>query len=451
MNNLHRQILRLSWPAIATNITTPLLSLVDVAIVGHISGGAFIAAVALGGTVLNIMYWLFGFLRMGTSGMTAQAFGASDGAECRLVFRRGVAIAVCATALIWMLTPLCGHRIIALVGGGDSVVTDAWLYFRLAILGAPGTLITGVVSGWLLGVQHPRAIMWIALTTNLLNIALSSTLVFVFGLGIEGVALGTAVSQIVSGCIGLVVVSKVRKGLQLASMVHGPEKRQLTWTRIFRINSDIFFRTLCLSTVTLWFTHAGAASGQDILAANALLMQLFMVFSYFMDGFAFAGEALAGQYYGADNIPRLRAAIRALFKWGIATSLLFTVVYFFMGDLFLNLLTDDLRVLNVAGDFTAWAVVIPFAGFTAFTWDGIMIGMTKTGYLLVSMVVSMIVFFGLYYGGLYLCTHAHLEVNNNHVLWGAFIAYLAVRGLVSTLLYRQFVKRQSVHKATPAA
>ena len=451
MRKIHRDILRLAWPAITTNITTPLLSLVDVAIVGHIQGGSLIAAVAVGGTVLNIVYWLFGFLRMGTSGMSAQALGARDALRQRLVFMRGITVAIAGAILIFSLTPFFGHKAIELVSGGETSTADSWLYFRLAILGAPGVLITNVVSGWLLGLQHPRSIMWVALTTNLLNIALSSFLVFVLHLGIVGVALGTAISQIVGATIGLMVVHRIMTTLKESNGIGRNIFRKIfrdknDWKAIFRINSDIFLRTLCLSTVTLWFTHAGALYGETTLAANALLMQLFMVFSYFMDGFAFGGEALAGNYFGARDFDTLRMAVRALFKWGIATSLLFTVLYFVAGDVFLTLLTDDTDVIVRAKEFILWAVLVPLAGFTAFTWDGILIGMTRTRYLLLSMLISMIVFFGIYYGGTaWSFSHCGKNIDStglNHILWLAFIVYLAIRGVVSTVLYRRFMKRQ---------
>lgn len=425
-----------------------MLSLADVAIVGHLEDSLLIGAVAVGSTVFNILYWLFAFLRMSTSGLTAQAFGAGNKNECSLVLSRSLATALAGALIVLVLAFVAGKSVIGFVDGSGDVSLPAWKYFRLAILGAPGVLLTFVVSGWLLGMQRSRPIMWIALATNLLNIALSVTLVYGFELGLTGVALGTAVSQLTGACIGLFVVRRVftstigsfrKKLLQIKTDFW--EKGR--WGEIFKLNTDIFLRTACLAAVTLWFTHSGAAMGSEILTANALLMQLFMVFSYFMDGFAFGGEALAGRYFGAGRMDLLNKTVVNLFKWGIATSLVFTALYFLAGDVFLGFLTDDSGALSVAKDYILWAVTVPLAGFSAFTWDGIMIGLTRSRYLLVSMSVSMAVFFAVFYAGvLSFPSNAAL----NHILWLAFILYLVSRGIILTALYRRFLRQ---HSPTP--
>lgn len=444
MRAIHRQILNLAWPAIATNITTPLLSLADVAIVGHIEGGNLIGAVAVGGTVFNILYWLFAFLRMGTSGMTAQAYGAGNTSEQRRVLLRGGLVALTGGILLLMLSPLVGEPALQLIDGSDEVGPLAWRYFRLVILGAPGVLITFVVSGWLLGMQRSKPIMWIALTTNLLNIVLSITFVFGFGLGIDGVALGTAISQIAGAFIGIGVVVNVLRGMPTEEYINHTLVEVdwniglmdgRAWKEMFKINGDIFLRTMCLAAVTLWFTHAGAVMGTNILAANSLLLQLFLVFSYFMDGFAYGGEALAGRYWGARNISALRRTVKALLIWGISASLIFTTMYFISGDVLLGLLTNDMSVLETANEYTLWAILIPIMGFTAFTWDGIFIGLTRTRYLLGSMAAAMTVFFGVYYSGNVIFAG---RISPNHVLWLAFVLYLATRGIISTILYARF-------------
>ncbi len=452
MRAIHRQILNLAWPAIATNITTPLLSLADVAIVGHIEGGNLIGAVAVGGTVFNILYWLFAFLRMGTSGMTAQAFGAGNVGEQRRVLMRGGIIAVSGGILLLMLSPLVGEPAMHLIDGGSSVGPLAWRYFRLVILGAPGVLVTFVISGWLLGMQRSKPIMWIALTTNVLNILLSLIFVFGFGLGIDGVALGTAISQIAGAFIGIGVVVNVLRTLPTKEYL-GDTMVPVDWTiglmdsrawkKMFKINGDIFLRTLCLASVTLWFTHAGTVMGTNILAANSLLLQLFLIFSYFMDGFAFGGEALSGRYWGAHNFSALRRTVKALAIWGIIASLIFTTLYFVAGDTLLGFLTNDMSVLETAHEYSLWAVLVPLLGFSAFTWDGIFIGLTRTRYLLCSMAVAMVVFFGVYYIGTQLLKDHFAP---NHVLWLAFLLYLSTRGVVSILLYGRFRRHYHLNK-----
>lgn len=430
----------LAWPAIATNITTPLLSLADVAIVGHLADGKLIGAVAVGGTLFNILYWMFAFLRMGTSGMTAQAYGAGNRVQQRDILKRGLLIALSAGILLPIIAQIIGMEVIHLVAGTSDIDIPAFTYFSLTICGAPGVLITYAVSGWLLGMQRSRPIMWIVLTTNILNILLS--LLFVYGLnfGITGVAMGTAFAQLTGGIIGLVVVSRISRNIIVSGSIKGSWLKS-GWKPLFRINTDIFLRTVCLSAVTLWFTHAGATIGGNILSANALLMQLFLIFSYFMDGFAFGGEALAGRYYGAGDNQMLNTTVKALFRWGIITSLLFTLVYFVFGDVFLEWLTDDIEVAKVACDYRFWAVVVPFAGFSAFTWDGIMIGLTKTRALLASMGVAMAVFFAIYFVGTSLYDNLFIR---NHVLWLAFIVYLGVRGLLLTYMYKRLIQTKTL-------
>lgn len=436
--SIHREIIRLAWPAIATNITTPLLSLADVVIAGHLDGGLSVGAVAVGGTVFNILYWMFAFLRMGTSGLTAQAYGCGDKDVQFKVLFRGLIIALAGGLFVFALAQIAGFKAISLVDGSGAVQSHAWLYFRVAVFGAPGVLITFVVSGWLLGMQRSQAVMWIALMTNILNVILSVAFVFAFNMGIEGIALGTAVSQLFGAIIGLLVVRMTLRRESISRNVKNWFKGIWVgseWKSLFAINRDIFLRTMCLAAVTLWFTHAGSILGTNVLAANSLLLQLFLVFSYFMDGFAFGGEALAGKYYGAGDFSQLKCTIKALFKWGIYTSLIFTVLYFFAADLFISWLTEDNKVIAEGLNYKVWIVTVPLMGFSAFTWDGIMIGLTRTRYLLISMVVAMGVFFGVYAFGRWLNTDTR---NLNHILWLAFVLYLGVRGIVSTLLYRKF-------------
>lgn len=424
----------MAWPAVATNITTPLLSLVDMSIVGHFGGGAMIGAVAIGGTLFNVVYWVFAFLRMGTSGMTAQGYGADSVSVVRSVLFRSLGVAVVGGIAVFAVASLLAQPILELVGADAEVMAPARIYFLTAVVGAPAVLTTFTVTGWLLGMQRPRTIMWIALITNILNIVLSLHFVYIFDLGIRGVAAGTAASQWVGALIGILAVWRTYADFRRHDNTQATSVA-VTWRRFFGVNSDIFLRTLCLAAVTVWFTRTGASLSPDILAANALMLQLFLVFSYFMDGFAFGGEALAGRYYGAGDIERVRQIVNALFRWGICTAAVFTVIYGLLGHTFLGILTDDRVVMETVDSYLGWAVIVPFAGFAAFVWDGIFIGLTRTRALLASMATAMVVFFAI-------CgTTKAIDLETakaNHVLWLAFIIYLAVRGVVSTILYRRW-------------
>jgi MATE family multidrug resistance protein len=265
-----------------------------------------------------------------------------------------------------------------------------------------------------------------ALVANGLNVLLSLLFVFVLNMDIVGVAAGTAISQWVSAIVGLVIMRGKLAGIVTA----GWRQSLLQWQRIkhfFSINTDIFFRTLCLVAVTTWFTRAGAETGVDTLAANTLLMQLFLLFSFFMDGFAFAGEALAGHACGAGDRTQLRKCVRALMQWGMALSVVFAVLYFFCGDSIVALLTNDVTVRRVASIYMPWAVVIPLVSFAAFMWDGVYVGLTRTRYMLVALMAAMIVFFVVL-----AFTRTALA---NHALWLAFVCYLATRSAVQTYLY----------------
>lgn len=425
---INRLILALALPAIVTNITTPLLSLVDVAITGHMGGAAYIGAIAVGGSMFNMLYWLFGFLRMGTSGLTAQAFGAADGdASGRLLFQSLLVALAGGLLLCAVSVPVCEAALRFMEVGGVTQ-SLARSYFMLLIWGAPAVLANFAISGWLLGMQNSAATMWISLVINLVNIGASCALVYLAGMGIEGVAAGTLIAQWTGCLLGLAIIFRRYHPPvpALRRLVSGGDLR-----RFFSVNADIFLRTLCLVAVTVWFTRAGSRQGSEMLAVNALLMQFFTLFSYFMDGFAFAGEALTGRYIGARDPASLRRSVRALLLWGGAMAALFTLLYTAGGELLLRLLSDDLGVITAARDFMPWVLTIPAAGFMAFTYDGIFVGATATRSMLLSMAVASALFF-------IVCSIA-LPRMGNHGLWLAFILYLAARGAVLALLHPKAV------------
>ena len=308
----------------------------------------------------------------------------------------------------------------------EEVRQLATLYFHICIWGAPATLGLYGFTGWYIGMQNSRFPMFIAITQNIVNIAASLFFVFVLKMKVEGVALGTLVAQYAGlgmACLlWLAYYRPLRKYLRQKALFDRTEMK-----RFFQVNRDIFFRTLCLIAVTVFFTSTGAAYGDVVLAVNALLMQLFTLFSYFMDGFAYAGEALSGKYIGAKDNQSLRLTIRHLFKWGIALSLLFTLLYGAGGKSFLGLLTNDTSVISASEEYIYWVLAIPLAGFSAFLLDGICIGATATHLMLRSMLVASASFFLLYYG-----LHDTL---GNHALWMAFIVYLALRGIVQAFYY----------------
>lgn len=420
---INKEILAIALPAIVSNVTTPLLGLVDTAIVGHIGSATYIGAIALGSTMFNLLYWLFGFLRMSTAGLTSQSFGSSDFLQSCRNLKRSMLLAVTFSLLLLLLSPWLGPIVLNFLDADDTVQPLAIQYFRIVIWGAPAVLGTYVLNGWLLGMQNTRLPMMVAIVTNIFNIILSASLVFGLGMKIEGVAIGTLTSQWLGFAICMVALwrkySPVKVGIN--ELINLPALR-----RIFKLNIDIFLRTLCMIIVTAWFTRSGATQGVEILAANALLMQMFMFFSYFSDGFGFAGEALAGKYYGMNDSVGLKSVEHLLLIWGGWIALAFTILYFFCGDFVLKLLTDDKALISVTLKYLPWAVCVPFCGIMAFIYDGIFVGLTLTRRMLISVAAGMVAFFAIYYG--------FKAMLGNHALWIAFLAYLLIRGVSLKLL-----------------
>ena len=418
MKYIDREILRLALPSIVSNITVPLLGLCDVAIMGHVGGAKHIGAIAVGSMIFNVMYWLFVFLRMSTSGLTAQAYGAGRWDVTRHVRRRHLTMALCfGGAIIVLQEPLRLLTFWLMQAEGD-VATLCTPYYYICIWGAPAVLGLYVVTGWLVGMQNTRLPMLIAIGQNVVNIATSLLLVLVFDMGIVGVAIGTLAAQWVGFITAIVAPLSSPEGDTLPC-------KQTNEAPSGAVGGALFLRTVCLVSVNLYFTSAGAAQGALILAANTLLMQFFTFYSYMTDGFANAGEALAGRYVGANDTAMLKLTVRHLFLWGFAMALLFTAIYAIGGNTVLRLLTTDSEVITTARHYLPWAICIPFAGMVAFVWDGIFIGMTRAKGMLMACFVAAVVFFALW---LWLSPTLH-----NNALWLAFLAFLATRGVVQTI------------------
>lgn len=421
---MDRRILRLAVPSILANITTPLLALIDTAIAGHLGSERYLAAIAVGGVMFNMLYWFFSFLRAGTSGLSAQACGAGDPSASALVLGRSLLVALTAGALMILFQEGIFKMMVWFLEAKPPVSSLASVYFHLLIWGAPAVLGNYAMAGWFLGMQNSRMMLWVSLIINVVNIVTSLTLVYLLDMGIAGIAAGTLVAQWTGFGAGFLFL----KGYRMPRPKWADIFRWNELRRFFSVNVDVMLRTVCLIAVTLWFTRAGSVQGPLILAVNTLLMQLFLLFSYMMDGVAFAGEALVGRYVGARDLQHVHRCVKRLFVWGAAWALLFTLVYFLGGEWILDLLSDDAGVRSAAHEYFVWALTIPLAGFAAFAWDGVYIGATLTRRLLVSMAGACATFFLLYY--------MLVPVMHNHGLWLAFIAYLAMRGILQTLLFK---------------
>ena len=428
------KILRLALPSVVTNITVPLLGLVDTAVVGHMGRAEYIAAVAIGTTIFNMTYWLLGFLRMATTGITAQAFGAEARGLVGETLKGSLRWALGFAALLLMLQGPLLNFSLWLMKPNPEVAQYATEYFRTAIWGAPAMLSSYVLTGWFIGIQDTRTPMWMAILQNITNILLTLFFVYVLHLGVRGVALGTVVG-LYCGCMFAAHRARredrehresvgERKQREQSKSV-GDEASVRSVFSALSVHVSLFLRTLCLVAVTVYFTTAGSRLGGLYLDANALLMQFFIVFSYFTDGLANAAEALSGEYVGRRDREGLLRVVRQLFLWGFGLALVFTALYASCGSLFLSLLTNQQAVVQTAHAYLPWVVAIPLVAFCAFVWDGVYIGMTRTTHMFVSMFVSMVVFFALW---LWLGP-------SNQALWLSFLCYLATRSLMQTVLF----------------
>lgn len=421
---MDKKIFSLAIPNIITNITVPLLGMIDIAIAGRLGSATYIGAIALGANIFNMVYWNFGFIRMSSSGFVAQAYGSRDFAEAMNVLIRSLIVGVGIGLIILLLQYPIGKFAISLIESGAESRHHVETYFRIAVWAAPAVLGTYAFKGFFIGMQNAQTPMIIAIVNNILNIVLSFMFVFGFEMKVEGIALGTMLSQVITFVICIVMWKKLYGRLTKytnRSTVFDKEAIK----KFFKVNGDVFVRTFLLTLVTTFFTFVSAKMGDMILAANALLMQFFMLFSYFMDGFAYAGEALTGRYIGAQNHFLLKSMLRRLFFWGFIVSAVSAVVYIFFPSQILHILTNDLEVINTTKTFITWTVLIPITGFAAFLWDGIFIGATASKEMRNAMIFSSITFFASYY--------IATPILGNNGLWLSFILYLAVRGITQTV------------------
>ena len=442
---MNKRILGLALPNIVTNVTVPLLGMVDMAIVGHLSA-AHIGAITIGASIFNLIYWNFGFLRMGTSGFTAQAYGAQRWDEALATLVRACAIALAIALMLIALQWPISLLVPVIFEGGSEVMQMALTYFFIRIWAAPATLGLYAIKGWFIGMQDSKTPMWIAIALNVVNILAS--LLFVLGLGwdIAGVALGTVLAQYSGLALSILFL---RKRLSTFNFQFSIFKSALRWRdmrRFFRVNGDIFLRTVCLSAVFTFITAASGRIGDQVLAVDALLLQFFTLFSYIMDGFAYAGESLVGRYIGARDAKSLRLAVRLLLLWGLVLTVLFTLAYALFGPQFLHLFTSDQTIIDAAQGYLFWVLVIPVCGFAAFLFDGIFIGATASRTMRNAMFAATAAFFALYFGLKTLADdHRQLTTENwNNILWLAFMAYLLLRGLLQGLRVKKDVYAQAL-------
>ncbi len=451
MKALDREILRLSLPSILANITVPLVGLVDTAVAGHLHSAAgtsaeFIGGISVGAMVLNVIYWNFAFLRASTGGLTAQAFGAGDGYVpiLRRALKLALGFAVAMIALGWPISRIA----LLFRDATPNVAALAIQYVLIRIWAAPATLSLMALKGWFIGMQDTRSSMFADLTVNVVNIAASIILTLGIGswqgLGFPGIALGTVIAQY-SGLLLALAICIFRYRIPVCSR-KCPEtgtnasnngvlfrKTAENGNGFFHLNANLFVRSLCMTAIYFGYTFIASRYGETMLACANIMMNLLMIFSYFTDGFAYAGEALTGRFIGEGDGGMLRAAVRGTFRWSFGVAGIWIAIYLAAGVPMLHMMTDDPTVVDACRQFLPWLAVMPLIGCAAFTWDGIYIGATASKGIRDSMIWAVAAFFGVWFAGRILPTAGAGAI---HLLLGAYFAHLAARAILLTLRYR---------------
>ncbi len=416
-----RGVLYVAWPIILSNLATPLLGLVDTAVIGHLGEASLIGAIAIGSMIFSFLYWGFGFLRMGTTGLVAQAAGAGDTRAVVAAFYRALLTAiVIGFTLIAAQGPI-GSFALAAVGGSPAVEAAALDYFQIRIWAAPVSLAQLAIMGFLLGTRQTRAMLFIQILLNSLNIGLDLLFVVGFGWGVAGIAAGTVIAESIALAVGLVVALRSLKALagtlvtSLAELIDWPAIR-----RMLAMNGDLMIRTLSLTFGFAWFTNEGAKAGDVTLAANAILMQFVGFSAFFLDGFALTAESFVGHAVGARSKEMLKTTARLTTELALVAAVILSLTMLLVGDFAISALTNVDSVRNAAETYLIWAVAAPVVSVWCYLLDGFFIGATRTREMRNAMVVSLVVYLGAWW---------LTQDFGNHGLWASLLIYFAARGL----------------------
>ena len=423
---IHRRVWHIAGPIIISNISVPMLGAVDTAVMGHLPDPKYLGGVAVGAMVFTFIYWGFGFLRMGTGGLTAQAFGAQDADEVRACLARAAVIGIpAAFALIILQVPIASVAF-SILEASPGVEALAYEYFSVRIWGAPATLMNFALLGWFIGCQNTRAALWHQLSLNGVNILLD--LVFVLGLdwGVAGVAAATAIADAVAVVIGLFLALPIVRRLG-GAFVRAKILETSKIRRTIALNIDIFIRTICLVSAFAYFTAQGAAFGNVVLAANAVLLNFQTFMAHALDGFAHAAEALGGGAIGARDRQAFRDAVRVSVFWGLLVAVAFSLVYLLAGPLIIDALTGIESVREAGRDYLLWLVLMPLVAVFPFLLDGIFLGGTRGATMRNAMIVSLLIYL--------VSCYFLVPVWGNNGLWASLTIFMGARGLTLGVRY----------------
>lgn len=434
---MNKEILRLAIPNVLTNITIPLLGMVDVYLMGHLESIHYLGGVALGSALFNFLYWAFAFLRMSISGLAAQSYGRVDNEEMAIVMQRGALIAAAGSLLLITFQMPLADLGLSILEGSPEVKDQARRYFAIRIWDAPASIMLFVFYGWYLGMQNSVYPMVIALTVNIVNIILSFVLVRLFGMDVDGVALGSVLAQYVGLILALILFFKKYRWI----IPYFTRKLSILLTNMsnfLSVSTNIFIRTLFVILVFTFFTSKSAGIGDITLAANSVLIQYMLLFSYFLDGYGYAAEALIGKLFGARNRLKLSYSVHMLLRWGLGFAIVFSAAYLILGETLLSLFTRQTEIIETGKQYLLWVVMMPLVSFLTYIFDGVFIGIGGSVQMRRSVVIAAVFFF-------FLPFYILFPYLGNHAMWLSMFLFMVVRSLYLTISYPRIIKREFPH------
>lgn len=423
---MNKELLRLAFPNVLTNLTVPLVSLVDIGLMGRMPSSSYILAIGFGTLIFNFIYWAFGFLRMGTTGMVSQAYGSNNEKESTSLLFMGTSISLAAGILFVLFQYPILKVALFLINPDQVVIAPLSTYYYWRIYAAPATISIYVITGWLLGMQDSKSALYLAILINGINAIVSYFLVYNAGLSIKGVALGTVIAQYSGLLFGIYLIQKKHQ-LSWKDFSISLLKEMKTWKSFIKVNSDIFIRTLCLIFAMSFFKTKAGNIDPILGAANILLLEFVTLSAYGIDGFAFAAESICGKYFGRRDKKQFIRATKTAFKQGFLFALFISAVFFVFGEEILTVLTNKVNVIQAALPYLKWLILLPLLSSFAFIWDGVYIGTTASKAMRNTLIIAtFFIFLPLFF--------LLKEFFGNHGMWIAFLIFLLARGVIQTIL-----------------
>ena len=454
--SINKDILKLAIPSILANITVPIVGMVDIAVAGHLTGevATMIGGIAIGTMLFDLLYWNFGFLRVGTGGLTAQAYGRKDMHECAKILTRAIGVSLAFALALIAIQWIFVKAAFMVVDCTPQVQELASKYFFIRIWAAPATLSLMAFKGWFIGMQDSVSTMVIDFVVNGMNVLMSIVLALgipmsggdgnswiLSPMGFSGISAGTVVAQYSGLLTALVLLLSKYARRVFAGFRYSDFKTVFTGSetrRFFVMNTDLFVRSLCFIAIYIGFTTISAGFGDLLLAVSSIMMKLLMIFSYFTDGFAYAGEALTGRYIGAKDARMVKQTVRWTFIWSMGIALIFMGIYHFAGVPMLRMMTSDAAVVAQAEEYLPWLLLMPIVGCAAFTWDGIYIGATASKEIRNAMLWAVVAFTAAWGSGQLIPDHD--KTVSMHILMAAYFAHLLARTIYLSIKYRQVIR-----------